>query len=315
MAMAVALAACGSKPGSGTSSEAVDESDSLAIRQAIMARLPLTITDGTAARGVRDRGLFDLLSVSDSQTMLFWPAHSPLRGPVDLAAAFADLSQGEAGEMYWQPLLLKSGGGLGLVAGVLAVQGGLSLEGGLELGRYLAVWHVGPEGNRLRAFLPAQVGVARISDSLHFTRAVDSASVPLPTGIAAADSSFRDRLFSSGPSVAFGEWYAEDGFSFATGGTIGVGPDAIERQLAGAGNSATWVMRPIAGGSSTDDALAWVAGRLTITPTGAPPLDWNYLMFWERKSGGEYRIVAVLTNPGVRPMPEGHAASSSRGPK
>lgn len=277
--------------------QANEETDSLAIRQAIAARMPLVMADGRTARLARDGGLLAVSGILDSGVTLLWPGHGMISGVESVSGALGTLGSGAADEIFWQPLMLRSSTDLSFVVGIASVRGSLSTSQSLELGKYLAVWRQDHSGMRLLAFMPGQLDVTPIPTTGDFS-SHPTTPLSLSAEVASADSIFREQLTSEGPSRAFGNWYAPDGLSFATGGTVGFGPEAIARQLAGAGKGSRWEMHPLAGSSSGDGTLAWVAGVLVITPRDAAIQRWNYMVFWERQQSGDYRLIAALTNPG-----------------
>lgn len=299
--LALFLVAVACTPGETGTSQA-NGNDPEATRHAIAARLPIQMADGGTSRMVRENGLVAMLSMADSAMVLLWPGSVPILGAGAIYTAVMAVRASQPEEFFWQPMMLRFGDGLGLVAGVLVVRGGMSQTGNLELGRYLAVWRLAPEASKLLAFMPAQVGLASLPDSAVAPMA-SPAPLMLPIGMAQADSAFRNRLRTDGPSTAFGAWYAENGLSFGNGGIVDVGPEAIAQRLAGSGVTSRWEMTPHSGGAAADTSLAWVAGDLLITQDASATQHWNYMIFWERQLNGEFRIIAVLTNLGPRQVP------------
>src|SRR5690606_27980569 len=100
-------------PGCGTEGDRWPEAqvpDTAGAKALLTARLPLLLSDGTAARSAREGGLPALAGSFSPEVALLWPGAEARLGFQAVELATTHLTSAPNDGPFWQPLLLRSTG-------------------------------------------------------------------------------------------------------------------------------------------------------------------------------------------------------------
>ncbi len=263
---------------------------------------PALIAHEIIRAGVLERGLAAALEpmLRDDATLL-WPGLPVVTGKARVTEALAAQQYPAGLRFQLQPLGVDraADSSMVLIYGVAYVGMPDSSRG--DLGRYIMAWHRRPNGWSLGVFGLVEMpgfppGVLPDSLSPRGPESILTVGDGDPRPFVMADLAFADSAGRSSAADAFRHWAAPDAVTFATGGVLVRGPEAIADALRGMDGS-HWSWRPVAAGAARDGSVGWTAGEAMITVDGVAGqpdrvLRSTYLSLWKRQEDGTIRFIA-----------------------